>query len=110
MRMASFIATLCGAGIGILFAFLVIAIGGVAGMSGGGGHMYQLLGFSGILACLAAVTISSIHFSGNAQVAMAVGLFVTAVWHLVSIGMFGVPGFLFLLTGAILATRREHSP
>jgi hypothetical protein len=96
--------TLLGAAFGILLGLLAMAFGGVSNaVDEGSGTSLVALGVSAILAVIAAVVFAGIYVSGRHRTLMAWGLLGAAIWHLISISGFGIPGFVFFLLAAIFA-------
>lgn len=96
--------TFIGASFGILLGLLAMAFGGVSNsVDEGSGASLVALGVSSILAAMAAALFAGLYTSGRHRTLMAWGLLFAAVWHLVSISAFGIPGFVFFLLAAIFA-------
>ncbi|MEO9255910.1 MAG: SHOCT domain-containing protein [Tepidiformaceae bacterium] len=95
-----------GASFGILLGLLAMAFGGVSNsVDEGSGASLVALGVSAILAAMTAALFAGLYTSGRHRTLMAWGLFGAAIWHLVSISAFGIPGFVFFVLAAIFAWR-----
>ena len=96
--------TVLGAVVGTMFGLIAIAVGGLGNeFDDGSGDQVIGLGLSAIAAVLVSVVLVGLYASGHHRTAMSWGLTGTAIWHLVSISVFGVPGFIFLVLGSVLA-------
>ena len=103
MRIAAFVLGLLGGIFGMFMALIAMAVGGTSNaLEEGSGNEVVGLGFSGLLAAIVALVAVSVYFGGKLPRTMCVLLLVTAIWHVISIGGFGVPGFILLLLAAIL--------
>ena len=92
--------------------FMAMIVGGASeALEEGSGDMVIWLGVSGITACVFAMVGSGMHFSGNRTTLAASLITIGAIWHIVSIGAFSIPGAVFLLLGALFAwlSRGRHT-
>jgi hypothetical protein len=103
VKVASLVMVIIGTVFGVIFGLIAMAAGGAANALGGSGTTVVWLGVSAILACVVGMLCSGFHFAGNRTGWMTFGIFVAAIWHVVSISAFGIPGFIFLFLGAIFA-------
>jgi|GEM_PF-2975598 len=89
---------LAGAGVGLAFALIALIAGDVAD----DGEIVGL-GVSALVSALVGGGAGICHSLGRWRTGMAALLVVAALWHLVSISLFGIPGFVVLLIAGIVA-------
>ena len=82
----------------MFFGLFAMAVGGL-----GAGNSIVGLGISAIAASVMGILCGGLYFGGKRQGLMSAGLIVAAIWHLISISAFAIPGFLLLLLAGIFA-------
>ena len=101
---AVLVLTVTGAALGVMFGFFAIAVGGIGNdLDDGSGNQTIGLGLSAVAAVVVSVVLAGLYASGHNRTSASWGLTGAANWHLVSISVFGVPGFAFLALGAVFA-------
>ena len=104
MRTSAFVFAIIGAVFGAILGLVAMAVGGAATeLDVEGGDQTIGLGLSAIAAAGFAVLCAGLYYGGKHRTLMAWGLLIAAVWHLVSISAFGIPGFLFILLASFFA-------
>lgn len=104
MRTTTLIMGILGGAFGILMGLIAMVVGGVSNaMDEGSGNGAVWLGVSAIAAATTAIICASLAYAGRRPGLMAVFLVVTAIWHLISISFFAIPGTLFMLLAALFA-------
>lgn len=95
---------IAGGVVGILFGLLAMLIGGTANaFEEGSGDTVVWLGVSAIASSVVGILAGGLYFGKKRPKLMVLILLVASIWHLVSISVFGIPGFIFLLLATIFA-------
>ena len=101
MRVTVLVLAIIGGALGILFGFLAL-IFGLLDEEFTGDRSIIWLGISALAASVAGIVFGSMSFGSTHQKIAALGLIASAIWHVVSISLFGIPGMLFLLLAGVL--------
>ncbi len=101
MRVAVLILAIFGAVLGVVFSFFAMTVGSIYGAFTGDATIV-LLGLSALGACVFAIVCAGVNFGSRRKKLAAFGLIIAALWHVISISAFGIPGLIFFLLAGIL--------
>jgi hypothetical protein len=105
---AVLVLTIVGAVLGVLFGLFAIALATVGGaFEVEGVEEVRWLGLSAIAASAFAVLCAGLYYAGVRRGLMSLGLLVAAIWHLISISLYAIPGSLFFGIAALVAFLRR---
>lgn len=111
MRVSVLVFAILGGVFGMMLGLVAMAFGGIGNaVDDGAGNQLVGLGVSAIAAAIVGLVCGVLHFAGKARTLMSWLLTGAAVWHLVSISYFAIPGTIFLGLAALFAWWSRKGP
>ena len=101
MRVVVLVLAIIGGVLGVLFAFLAMFVGAI-GEELTGDSTVIWLGLSALGASVLGIICGATSFGSRRKKLSAFGLIVAAIWHAISISLFGIPGLIFFLLAGLL--------